>query len=154
MINIPPRVRVRSRPKKAGRNSHCVTPQGTKTASTNGAMTKNRAEPKTAITFDIGYSRTTGSAQPSSTSRCCSENRRCGRRVIRRFGDSYSVYHSRSELGAASHPNIPAVYDVGRHAGARYIISELLEGETLRERLTLSAPAPPWPWPLKNSQSW
>src|SRR5215471_10224939 len=52
MINIPPRMRVRSTPKKAGRNSHCVTHQGTKPASTNGAMTKNRAEPKTAIAFD------------------------------------------------------------------------------------------------------
>src|SRR5262249_12064176 len=104
MINIPPRMRVRSRPKKAGRNSHYVTHQGTKPASTNGAMTKNRAEPKTAITFDIAYSRTTGSAQPSSTSRCYSENRRRGRRVIRqwRFGDSYSGYHYRSGLGAAT----------------------------------------------------
>src|SRR5262245_35775410 len=56
MINIPPRMRVRSTPKKAGRNSHCVTHQGTKPASTNGAMTKNRAEPKTAIAFDIACS--------------------------------------------------------------------------------------------------
>src|SRR4029077_18262798 len=56
MIKIPPRMRVRSTPKKAGRNSHCVTHQGTKPASTNGAMTKNRAEPKTAIAFDIACS--------------------------------------------------------------------------------------------------
>src|SRR5262249_6194267 len=56
MINIPPRMRVRSTPKKAGRNSHCVTHQGTKPASPNGAMTKNRAEPKTAIAFDIACS--------------------------------------------------------------------------------------------------
>src|ERR1700757_2887884 len=56
MINIPPRMRVRSTPKKAGRNSHCVTHQGTKPASTNGAMTKNRAEPRTAIAFDIACS--------------------------------------------------------------------------------------------------
>ena len=34
-----------------------------------------------------------------------------------------------------SHPNIVAVYDVGHEAGSPYIISELLEGETLRERL-------------------
>jgi hypothetical protein len=33
-----------------------VTHQGTKPASTNGAMTKNRAEPKTAIAFDIACS--------------------------------------------------------------------------------------------------
>jgi Tol biopolymer transport system component len=34
-----------------------------------------------------------------------------------------------------SHPNIVAVYDVGDEGGSPYIISELLEGESLRERL-------------------
>src|SRR5207244_7365744 len=33
------------------------------------------------------------------------------------------------------HPNILAVYDVGTHDSAPYVVSELLEGETLRERL-------------------
>jgi Tol biopolymer transport system component len=36
---------------------------------------------------------------------------------------------------ALNHPNILAVHDVGTHAGAPFIVSELLEGETLRERL-------------------
>src|SRR5574341_1780133 len=37
--------------------------------------------------------------------------------------------------GTLNHPNILAVYDVGAHDGAPYVVSELLEGETLRERL-------------------
>src|SRR5437868_12963797 len=37
--------------------------------------------------------------------------------------------------GALNHPNILAVYDVGTHDGAPYIVSELLEGESLKDRL-------------------
>ncbi len=36
---------------------------------------------------------------------------------------------------ALNHPNILAVYDLGTQDGAPYIVSELLEGETLREQL-------------------
>jgi serine/threonine protein kinase len=36
---------------------------------------------------------------------------------------------------ALNHPNILAVHDIGTHAGSSYIVSELLEGETLREKI-------------------
>ncbi|HYT33017.1 MAG TPA: serine/threonine-protein kinase, partial [Thermoanaerobaculia bacterium] len=37
--------------------------------------------------------------------------------------------------GSLNHPNITAVYDVGSVDGAPYVVSELLEGETLRSIL-------------------
>ena len=37
--------------------------------------------------------------------------------------------------GALNHPNILAIYDVGQHEGVPYIVSELLRGSSLRQRL-------------------
>ncbi|HUS13330.1 MAG TPA: protein kinase [Pyrinomonadaceae bacterium] len=37
--------------------------------------------------------------------------------------------------GALNHPNILVIFHIGTHDGAPYIVSELLEGETLRERM-------------------
>ncbi len=42
--------------------------------------------------------------------------------------------------GALNHPNILTIFDVGAHDGSPYIVSELLEGETLRERISGAAP--------------
>jgi eukaryotic-like serine/threonine-protein kinase len=44
--------------------------------------------------------------------------------------------------GLLNHPNVVAVFDVGTHEGAPYVVSELLEGETLRQRLREGPVAP------------
>jgi serine/threonine protein kinase len=38
-------------------------------------------------------------------------------------------------LASLNHPNILTVYEVGAHGSVQYISSELIEGETLRQRL-------------------
>jgi tRNA A-37 threonylcarbamoyl transferase component Bud32/dipeptidyl aminopeptidase/acylaminoacyl peptidase len=69
----------------------------------------------------------------------------------RSFGDNELSERLQREArlaGGLSHPNIVAVYDVGEHGGAPYIVTELLEGETLRERLRRG------PVPLSTALEW
>jgi hypothetical protein len=44
--------------------------------------------------------------------------------------------------GALNHPNITAVYDIGAQDGLPYIVSERLEGDTLRNRLNAGSITP------------
>jgi serine/threonine protein kinase len=44
-------------------------------------------------------------------------------------------------MGMLNHPNIVTVYDIGDYRGSPYIVSELLEGQTLREHVTGDAKA-------------
>jgi eukaryotic-like serine/threonine-protein kinase len=50
--------------------------------------------------------------------------------------------------GSLNHPNIVAVHDIGVHDGAPYVVTELLQGETLRERLARG------PVPLSQALDW
>jgi serine/threonine protein kinase/tetratricopeptide (TPR) repeat protein len=45
-------------------------------------------------------------------------------------------------VAALAHPNILDIHDFGNEAGIEYLVTELLEGETLRQRLT----GTPLPW--------
>src|ERR1700733_15848953 len=38
-------------------------------------------------------------------------------------------------VGALNHPNLMAIYDVGSQDGVHFLVSEFLDGQTLRERL-------------------
>src|SRR5688500_15207764 len=53
-------------------------------------------------------------------------------------GDAERLHRFETEARAAGgldHPNLLVVFDVGREGAVSYIVSELLEGGTLRERL-------------------
>ena len=43
--------------------------------------------------------------------------------------------HEARAASALNHPNILTIHEVGDHAGSRFLVSELVEGETLRERI-------------------
>jgi len=45
-------------------------------------------------------------------------------------------------VAALNHPNILTVFDVGMHDGAPYVVTELLEGETLRAFVSRHSPTP------------
>jgi serine/threonine protein kinase/Flp pilus assembly protein TadD len=47
-------------------------------------------------------------------------------------------------VSALSHPNILTVYDIGTYDGAPYLVSELLEGQTLRECLAQATRGTPF----------
>lgn len=55
---------------------------------------------------------------------------------LRRFADEART------AGALNHSNILTVYDVGEHRGIPFLVSECLEGQSLRERIN-AGPVPP-----------
>src|ERR1043166_2477072 len=64
--------------------------------------------------------------------------------LARSAGDSDRMRRFEQEAratAALSHPNILAVFDIGSQDHSPYIVSELLEGETLRARL-IGGPLP------------
>src|SRR5262245_27761867 len=50
--------------------------------------------------------------------------------------------------GGLSHPNLLVVFDLGSHQDSPYLVTELLEGETLRDRLSRGAV------PLRKAIDW
>ncbi|HTK94884.1 MAG TPA: serine/threonine-protein kinase, partial [Terriglobales bacterium] len=45
-------------------------------------------------------------------------------------------------VATLNHPNILAIYDIGKEAGSPYLVTELLEGEPLREKMKGGAMSP------------
>src|SRR5271169_5222987 len=69
--------------------------------------------------------------------------------AIKILPSSFAADHDRLQrfaqearaAAALNHPNILSIFDIGDDHGTTYVVSELLEGETLRARL-LKAPVP------------
>src|SRR5438876_6201865 len=56
--------------------------------------------------------------------------------LISKDADRLRRFEQEAQATAAlNHPNILAVHQMGTYEGAPYLVSELLEGETLREQL-------------------
>ena len=66
-------------------------------------------------------------------------------------------------LAAVNHPGIAAIYGIEESGGGRYLVLELVPGETLAERLAVGAPSPRsrrsrsrgrsptrWRWPTRR----
>src|SRR4051812_43249635 len=67
-------------------------------------------------------------------------NRIVAIKVLKAEGAADNSYRRRFEqeaklAGSLNHPNVLAIYDVGSLNGQLYLVSEFLEGKTLRERL-------------------
>ena len=57
----------------------------------------------------------------------------CDPESLRRFE------HEARALSALNHPNLLAIYDVGTQGSVHYLVTEFLDGRTLRERMNEGA---------------
>ena len=81
-----------------------------------------------------GWARSIGRATRGSAARW--RSRSCRRRSPPTPSACGASSRRRKAAGLLNHPNITAVHDIGTQDGAPYVVTELLEGETLREVLS------------------
>src|SRR5438477_11500827 len=69
------------------------------------------------------------------------DDSRLGRKVAIKILPSSAGEHFRRferearTIGALNHPNLLTLYDVGTHDGTPFLVTEMLDGESLRARL-------------------
>ena len=84
-----------------------------------------------------GHGRSLQGARPATWTRCSHQSAAA---FIFFRSRPFAAFRAGSRAAAAlNHPNILAIFDIGEDKGAPYVVSELLEGETLRDRLRSGA---------------